>query len=215
MRRRGIASGALALLGIAAVGEAQTALPRGFVGVGIAAATSDADSRMRLFEDSFQITTIEGGGRLSPRVGVGVELVRPGRVEAFTTGQGFKAEGRQDERVVLGVVRFRAGSGERWGLDVLGGAGVLWQRHEGTIASCAARCTAAQTSTSTSVTLATVGGADVPVRLARHVSVVPQARLYGLHRAHRVSSSTHFISWPFETKPSARLAVGVSGRFTW
>lgn len=60
---------------------------------------------MRLFGDgSSRVCTIEGGVAVSSRVGLGVELAVPSAVIASTSGNGFRASGRQEERVLLGLL---------------------------------------------------------------------------------------------------------------
>jgi hypothetical protein len=215
MRRLGIAAAALGLIGVAAAGEAQTSLPRGFVGVGIAVGSSDASSRMRLFQPSHRITTAEVGVRLTPRVGVGFEMMRAATMTATTRGRSFEATGRQQETAFLGLVRFRAGARARMAVDLVGGAGLLRQHHEWDQSACFSGCAFRRLGEEDVNAVATVAGVDIPLRLGRHFSVGPELRLYGLHRAHRVSEVPDIVAFPFETKPSIRCAVSASGRFTW
>ena len=108
-------------------------LPSVFVGTGIGPATNDAASRMRLFEEGrATVWLVEAGAAVSERVGIGVEYSQPSAATAFTTVGAGRAQiaGRQEERVLLGLLRARLTGVNRWALDVVGGAIVLFQHHE-------------------------------------------------------------------------------------
>jgi hypothetical protein len=210
-----MATAVLWLFGIATAGEAQTTLPRGFAGVGLAFGSSDASARMRLFEPSHRITTAEIGVALTPRVGLGFEMMRAATMTATTRGRSFEATGRQQETAFLGLVRFRADGRRRVAVDVVGGAGLLRQHHEWDQSSCFSGCAFTRRGEEDTNAVATVAGVDIPVRLGPHVSIGPQLRLYGLHRAHRVSEVPDLVAFPFETEPSIRSAVSAAGRVTW
>jgi hypothetical protein len=217
MKRSSVACAAAAACWLVAVtaSEAQPQRPRGFVGVGIAVATSDASSRMRLFEPSHRITTAEIGFALTPRIGVGLEMMRAATITATTRGRSFEATGRQQETAFLGLVRFRAGGRARVAVDLVGGAGLLRQHHEWDQAPCFSGCEFTRFGEEDVKAVATVAGVDIPLRLGTHVSIGPALRLYGLHRAHRVSDAPDVVAFPFETEPSIRCAASVAGRFTW
>jgi hypothetical protein len=108
-------------------------LPRVFVGAGAGPATNDATSRMRLYEQGLAaVWLVEAGAAVSERVGLGVEYARPSAATAFTTIGAGRAQiaGRQEERTLLAMARARVAGMKRWALDVVGGAGVLFQHHE-------------------------------------------------------------------------------------
>jgi hypothetical protein len=195
------------------------ALPAVFVGAGLGPSTDDASSRMRLYEDRLATTwIIEGGVAVADRVGLGVEYSRPSAATAFTTfGAGrFQSSGRQEEQVLIGLLRLRLTATPRWGLDVVGGAGVLFQHHASGLCDPAqAECDATDGPSRDERALALAAGADVPIILARHVAIVPAVRAYWLRRGEHTSDIDINLPWQFEWKSSARLAAFASGRVIW
>lgn len=191
-------------------------LPRAFVGTGLGPATSDAESRMRLFgEGSSLIWFLEGGVAVTTRVGVGVEFARPTTVSAVTSGRSFHASGRQKERVLVGLLRVRAFGFHRLALDVVGGAGLLFQHHELRFAPCFSGCDDTTRETLDRRAPAFALGADVPLRLSRHFLVSGLVRYYALRRGEHVTEMPVLVPWQYEWKSSTRLAVGISGRAGW
>lgn len=191
-------------------------LPRAFVGAGLAPATSDAGARMRLFsEGSSLVWLIEGGVALSSRVGVGAELAQPTAVSATTSGRSFRASGRQEERVVIGLLRARALAFNRLALDFIGGVGLLFQHHERRFSPCFSGCgdTVRETLDRQAPTFAF--GAEVPLRVGRHVWISGLARFYALRRGEHTTQVPVLIPWQYEWKSSTRFAIGISGRAGW
>ena len=193
-------------------------LPRVFIGAGGAAATNDAKSRMRLVSDgSLFVWLVEGGAALSRRVGVGVEFVQSSAVSGATRGITWRASGRQEERVLLGLLRFRALASERFGLDIVGGAGVLFQHHEKWFEDCFLGSCGDTLETLHRRAPALVVGAEVPIRLGRHFWVAGLARCYALRRGDHVAEQhpRELIPWQYEWKSSTRVAFGISARAGW
>ncbi len=191
------------------------ALPRVFVGGGVTTATNDAGSRMRLFEDSRGIWFLEGGAALSARFGLGVEFVQPTAVTTSTSGRFGTSWGRQEERALLGLVRGRVGATERIALDVVGGAGLLFQRHEIRFAPCIG-CPLTPSGTLANQAPALAFGADIPVRVGRGLVVAGVARCYVLRRGDHVSNiPSEIFPWQHEWKSSTRFGVGISARAVW
>jgi hypothetical protein len=190
-------------------------LPRAFVGAGVAPATDDADSRMRLVGDTSPLMwVIEGGARVAPRIGVGVEFVMPSTLTAETRGHTFDSTGRQEERVLLGLIRGRAWASDRIAVDVLGGAGVLFQHHEERTAPCFSGCAFTVQNDLDRRAPAFSVGADVPIRLAPHVAVSGLVRFYALQRGD-TTTGLFATPWQFEFKSSTRFAAGVTARARW
>jgi hypothetical protein len=174
---------------------------------------------MRLFEDGWASAwLVEAGAALSPRLGIGVEVSQPSAATAFTTvGLGrFQISGRQEERVLLGVIRGRLAEERRWALDVVGGAGVLFQHHEsGGCVPAVARCEDTSGPALDEQAPAFVFGMDLPVRLARHFAIAAALRAYVLTRGDHTSAQDINLAWQFEWRSSTRGAVTLNGRVMW
>jgi len=192
-----------------------TALPRAFVGAGVAPATDDGDSRMRLNDGSSLVWVVEGGARLAPRIGVGVEFVQPSDVTASTAGASFNSSGRQTERVLIGLLRGRAWGSGRIAVDVVGGVGVIFQHHELSAAPCFSGCAVTVQDDLDHRAPAFTLGADLPVRVAPHFGVSGLIRLYALRRGDHTTQLPVITPWQFEYTSSTRFAVGVTGRAGW
>lgn len=190
-------------------------LPRAFVGGGVAPATNDGDSRMRLNDGSSFIWLVEGGARVAPRIGIGAEFAQPADVTASTAGRSFNASGRQAERILIGLARSRAWGSDRVAIDVVGGAGVLFQHHELRVAPCFSGCAITQQQVLDRRAPAFSFGADAPVRIGRHFGINGLARFYVLRRGDHTTELPVSIPWQFEYTSSTRLAVGVTGRARW
>ena len=194
-------------------------LPSVFVGTGIGPATNDAASRMRLFEEGWATVWLaEAGAAVSERVGIGVEYSQPSAATAFTTVGAGRAQiaGRQEERVLLGLLRARLTGVNRWALDVVGGAGVLFQHHEtGGCVPAVPVCESTEGPAIDERAGAVAIGVDVPVRITRHFAIATAVRAYFLRRGEHTSESDLNLPWQYEWRPSTRGAVVVSGRFVW
>jgi hypothetical protein len=192
------------------------ALPSAFLGVGLAAVSSDAESRMRLHSPPASWEwSLEAGVRLQSRVGLGVEFTRAPDVSATTSGETFRSSGLQRERTLLVLCRARLVSSTRWALDGVGGAGILFQHHEVRQAPCYTGCDFTYEDTLDHHAPAFSFGVDVPVRAGRHASVVAVARYYLLRRGENVASLPAVVPWQYEWHTSTRLAAGVSARLVW
>jgi hypothetical protein len=185
-----------------ATSSAVVAFAPAFVGAGFGLSTNDAESRMRLFEEKLATAlVVEAGAALGARVGIGVEYSQPSAATAFTTVGLGRAQiaGRQEERVIVGLLRGRLSSTRRWALDVVGGAGVLFQHHEsGGCVPAVARCEDTSGLAVDERAPAIVFGIDVPVRAARHFEVVAALRAYHLRRGEHTSAQDINLSWQYE-----------------
>lgn len=194
-------------------------LPSAFVGVGFGPSSNDAQSRMRLFEEGVATTfVIEAGAALADRVGMGVEYSQPSAATAFTSVGAGRAQvaGRQEERVILGVVRGRLAGSRRWALDAVGGAGVLFHHHvRGGCVPAVTRCDDTSGPSVDERAAAFVFGVDVPVRLARRFELAAAVRVYNLRRGEHTSAQDINLSWPFEWRSSTRAAITLNGRVVW
>ena len=191
-------------------------LPRAFVGAGLGPATDDNASRMRLADaGSSMLWFVEGGAGLSSRLGLGAEFVQTRVLTGATAGRSSNESGRQRERMVMGLLRARAAARGEVAIDVVGGGGLLFQHHELRRAPCFSGCADSVRELIDLRAPAFVLGADVPCRLGRHIGLSVVTRYYGLRRAERVSRPALLVPWQYETKPSTRLALGVSGRAVW
>jgi len=207
-----------AVLAVAPTALAQPAeLPRAFIGGGLSFATDDSEDRMRLFDETPPwVAVIEGGFRIAPRVGIGVEFVQPADLEVTTSGQSFQSSGEQEELALLGTVRVRLAGNHRIAFDAAGGAGVLFQHHEREFFPCFTGCEASVTETMTNQAPAFLIGGDVPIQLARHFAIAATGRVYFFNRGEHVTEDPRDpVPFQFEWRSSQRFAVGVTARAIW
>ena len=219
-RSRCVAGTIVVLFGTLPGAHAQEPVPaplaRVFVGAGIGPATDDNASRMRIADDgSSLLWFVEGGARLSSRLGVGAEFTQAAEVTGATSGRSFNSSGRQRERTIIGLLRARAAASETVAIDLVGGGGVLFQHHELRFAPCFSGCADSRRESIDRRAPAFVLGADVPFRLGRHIGLSAVTRFYWLRREQRISDTTTLVPWQYETTSSTRLAIGVSARATW
>ena len=208
----------LAVIASAPTAFAQSlALPRGLVGVSATFASTDASSRMRLGSDARPwIYSAEVSARIASRVAIGAEAIDFGIATGETRGISFRSTGEQRERAIVGLLRARAGGGSRVALDLVGGAGVLFQRHLAETAPCVGGCAAVLTTELTNRAPAFVVGAELPIQAGRNFPIAAIGRYYFLRRGdHTATSPTDPVPWQFEYQSSNRLGVGVSARVTW
>jgi hypothetical protein len=196
---------------------AQSELPRGAIGVTVAGATPDAPSRMRLGSEArLWILAGEVSARVAPRFAIGAEAVDLGPATGATSGRSFRSSGTQRERAILGVVRGRVAANDRVAADLLGGAGVLFQRHSVAEQACFIECVPSVTEELTHRAPTFVAGVDVPVALGRYFSIAAIGRYYFLRRGDNVPSGpTDRLRWQFEYRSSSRIAIGASARVAW
>ena len=194
-------------------------LPSVFAGIGIGPATNDAASRMRLYEEGWATTWLaEAGVAISGRVGIGVEYSQPSPAKAFTTVGSGRAQiaGRQDERVLLAVLRARLGGVNRWAVDAVGGGGILLQHHAtGACVPAQNRCENTDGLFLDERAPAFAVGLDIPVRVARHFEIATAVRAYFLRRGEHTSESDINLPWQYERRSSTRGAIVIGGRFVW
>lgn len=200
-------------------GSGSMPLPRVFVGLGAGLSTNDAASRMRLHEDGLAaVWLVEAGAAVSERVGIGIEFSQPSAATAFTTIGAGRAQiaGSQEERVLLAMVRARVAGMNRWALDVVGGAGVLFQHHEsGGCEPAQNRCEDTDDRSLDERAPAFAIGLDIPVRVARHLEIAGDVRAYFLRRGEHTSASDINLSWQNEWRSSTRAAAAIVGRVVW
>lgn len=202
-----------------AQGAPTLALPRAFVGAGFGLSSNDGPSRMRLAEDKFATALVaEAGAALGARVGLGLEVSRPSAATGFTTiGLGrAQQSGRQEEQVVLGVLRGRLAGARRWALDVVGGAGVLFQHHKsGGCVPAVVRCEDTSGLAVDERAPAFTVGVEVPLRVVQHFELVGATRAYFLRRGEHTHVQDINLSWQFEWQSSTRAAATLGGRVVW
>jgi hypothetical protein len=171
---------------------------------------------MRLGGDASPLMwLIEGSARVAPRIGIGAEFVQPSTLTAQTHGQSFNETGKQEERLVIGLIRGRAWTSDRLAVDVVGGAGALFQHHERRVAPCFSGCAVTLQNDLDRRAPAFSLGADMPVRLGPHVGVSGLVRFYALRRGDQTTRFPAIVPWQFEFKSSTRFAVGVTARARW
>ncbi len=199
--------------------DAVPPLPAVFVGVGIGPASNDAASRMWLYEEGRSIVwLVETGVALSQRFGIGVEYSQPSAAIASTLVSLGRAQiaGRQEERVLLGVLRGRLAGENSLALDVVGGAGAVFQHHEtGSCVPPVARCESTDGPSMNHQAPVFMVGMDVPFSVARHFAIGVQARIYALRRGEQTSESNLSLPWQYGWRPSTRVAIGMAGRLVW
>ncbi len=200
-------------------GSAVRPLPRVFVGTGAGPSTNDASSRMRLYEEGLaSVWLIEAGAAVSERVGIGVEYSMPSMATAFTSIGAGRAQiaGRQEERLLLAMVRARVGGMNRWAMDMAGGAGVLFHHHEsGGCEPAQNRCQDTDDRFLDERAPAFAIGLDVPVRIASHLEIAAEVRAYFLRRGQHTSESDINLSWQYEWRSSTRAVAALVGRAVW
>jgi hypothetical protein len=171
---------------------------------------------MRLGQDTSPwVVAGEVSARIAPRVAIGAELTDLGTATGETRGITFDSKGEQRERAIAGLLRVRTAASDRVALDLIGGAGALFQRHTAIEASCLG-CPTALTAKDADRASVLVAGADVPVRLGDHFSMAGVARYYVMRRGDNTPEDPRTpIRWQFEHESSGRLSVGGSARVTW
>jgi hypothetical protein len=173
--------------------------------------------RFNLSADDPYTWVVEGGVGLSRRIGIGVEYSRVSRVAAVTRGSSFQSRGEQHERTLMPLVRVRVTASRVVALDAVGGVGVLFQEHERVEFPCFSGNCPGRTETLTRRVPAVMFGADVPVRLAPHLTVAATVRAHLLRRGEAAFDPVtgRFPPWQYEWSSSTRLAFGGSARLAW
>jgi hypothetical protein len=186
--------------------------PRVFAGAALALTSTDLDARMRLAADTrARAWFVEAGLALSGRVGVGLEFGGPSEATGETRGISFISRGLQRERFLIGVGRVRVVGSSRWGVDVIGGAGALFQHHESLWAFCATCKDAGRTIVHHDAP-AFVVGVDVPFRVAGPLWLGAVVRYHVLARGWHQGEGPEYVPWQDEWKSSRRLSAGLDFR---
>jgi len=187
-----------------------------FVGAALTLTAPDSSARMRLAnEASIGGWFGEVGLPIKGRLGAGVEFSGTSDATGETRGISFESRGRQRERTVIGLAKVRVVGTSRLGVDLIGGAGTLFQHHEALESSCVVRpvCSDFTRTTLDRRAPAFVVGADVPLRIAGPIMIGAVARYSFLDRGrHQTQPGTVFVPWQFEWRSSTRVSVGVDLR---
>jgi len=192
-------------------------LPRLYASASVGFLTDDTVDRGRLFSTPRLVgSLVEGGAAVTRRIGVGVEVGFPPSIVGETRGISFRSSGEQRERTLVGLVRGRIVSSDRIAFDAVGGAGLLFQHHEQRLSPCFSGCPDIVDETLDRRAPAFAGGAEVPIRIASHLSLVPIIHAYVLRRGeHRTTVPTQPIPWQYEWSSSTRLFVGGNATIGW
>jgi hypothetical protein len=185
----------------------------GFVGAGLSLGPEDGANRIRFpAGETRPLWHLAGSVRVGRHVGLGAELASLGTVTGGTRGISFELSERQEEHVLLGVLRVRPSVRGRVAVDLLGGAGVLLQHRETTFRSCGfsggAPICAEQPDVERRQSLVLAAGLDVPMALTRHLAVAPIVRVLALRRG-ELETSTAL------RRSSIRLLMGASMLVGW
>jgi hypothetical protein len=197
-----------AMLAIAPHSADAQSQARGFVGVALLGASDDTSNRVRFpDEGASRVLALEADLMRAGTLAIGVEASHLGSVTGAYNAQCCIFRDEQREIAVLGVLRERVWNSARVALDIVGGAGALFQHRETLIAD-RFFPSAASTVIEDRGSPAFVLGADLPIALAEHLALSPELRWYFLQRG---SLDTLNVT----RQSSNRPAVGVSGRLTW
>lgn len=192
-------------------------MPAGFVGAGLGVTTNDAASRMRLYEEGVAtMWLVEAAAGLSERISIGAEYSQPSAAATATLTKSGTFSGRQEERVLVGLLRARLAGVNRFAIDAVGGGGVLFQNHRsGRCDPSPQRCDDTSRSSVSHHAPVWALGLDAPIRVAAHFELVPSVRGYFLRRGEHTSALIPDLEFPFEWRSSTRVAAVVSARVVW
>src|SRR5579864_461775 len=137
--------------------------------------------------------TVEGGGLLTSRIGLGIEISVPSRFTALQEtdySRVFQQESRHRDLALSGLVREVVVSTKRAGLDVVEGVGFV---QESTLQRRRDQSTVLRTYppvfgpysdeySFTRWTAAAVAGGDLEIRLTPHLAIVPAVRVHFIRR---------------------------------
>ncbi len=199
---------ALGVLAHIATASAQTTAPiRGFAGAAIALASADPPREGRSNADSGNgIWLLEGALFVTKRAAIGAELVWLGTNVTAGGSPRFQIEEEHQERALFGTVRIRLVSHTRGAVDVVAGAGALFQRRLTRALSVPEASTeVAQTSP------AYLARVELPFQIARHVALGPSAGVYVLRRPDATDSLLNLT----RTQPSTRVTLSLLARVGW
>jgi hypothetical protein len=183
---------------------------RGFIGAGLLGGASDATNRIRFPDESRErVWLVEFGIPVSKWGSLGVEVTSLGIVTGGTSGHSFELAEKQRETSLQGVVRVRPVTRGRVALDLIGGAGVVFQKRDTTFQSCyfgqACSVTRADEDRRSP---AFVAGIDVPLALAAHFGVSGIFRALSLRRGELETPNA-------SRRSSTRILAGVTARVGW
>jgi hypothetical protein len=172
---------------------------------------------MRLYEEGLATQwLVEMAVGLSSRLSIGAEYSRPSAATASTLTRSGRFTGRQEEQVLVGMLRARLTGLKRWAVDAVGGGGVLFQTHKsGFCVPLPDRCDDVNGLSVNERAPVWVIGLDVPIRIAAHLELVPNVRAYVLRRGEQTSAVNPNLMWQFEWRSSTRVALAVAGRVVW
>jgi hypothetical protein len=150
---------------------------------------------------SLAALTIVGGVWLTPRIGVGVEFLKPGAVEVgySNTDLAVSVDQIEDETVFAVTGRIRAWRSSRTTVELTGGVGPLLQGSRDVVISHQVVTT---TNTDQQTTNAWLAGVDISVSVAQHLAISPLGRIYAFSRNRTRDTFMSYGS-------SARLLAGV------
>lgn len=200
-----ITVGVLAQLS-AAYGQ-QSEPARGFVGAAIGVANADPPREGRSNADSGNgIWLIEGALFVGRHVAIGAEWAALGTNVSAGGSPRFQIEEEHRERALFGTVRVRLLKQGRGAVDLVAGAGTLFQR----------RLTQALSVPEASTDVAHTSPAylarvEIPFQVARNFVLSPSAGVYVLRRPDATESLLNLT----RTQPSTRAMVGLTARVAW
>jgi hypothetical protein len=153
---------------------------------------------------------------VAPRIGVGIETLPEHDTSAQTADyESFSEQDQLQEKTTLMVTaRGRTVAGAHFAIDGVFGVGALRQTRTTTTQF---RYPPFQTTTTTTdhTSAAFSLGADAPISVVRHLTVIPQMRWYHLRRlGNQVSYPAQTTPLAFDT-PGSLFAFGVTAGVTW
>ena len=204
---RAAASVAVLVVCCAASVAAQSTAPQGLIEGSAAWATNDAQRPERFnYEIERAVYAIGAAIFVAPRLALGGDWVRLGKVTAPGGTSRNQIEEEHREHAWLGTVRVRPVRTATGAVDVVFGAGVVRQsRATAFIGNSAADRTMDSASPAFSARI------ELPIALAKHLSIAPSLGLYFLRRDEVTESAVNLS----RTRPSTRGAFGVGGMLIW
>ena len=154
---------------------------RGFVGAGLLIGKSDAANRIRFPDDDRErLWLIEVGIPVSKLWSLGAEVTSLGTVTGGTRGVSFELNEKHHETLLQGLIRVRPVTGDRVALDLVGGAGVVFQKRDTNLCNHVQECAVRDDTSRRSPAFS--AGVDVPVALTPHLGVSGILRVLTLRR---------------------------------
>ena len=187
-----------------------------FVDAGIAVVRDEAP-RLVLgalqSDNTSKALTLGGGVWFTPRIGAGIEWLKPGRLELTTSGRFGTFTMSETEQTFVGLVHVRAASFPRGAVDIVGGAGALQ-------ASVVSDSVALGSTTHFIVPddetmTAWTAGANVTFEPVRHLQVGGDARIYWLRRQNPPPSLSPGVTPSLVDQSTTRFGLGAFVRGSW